>query len=662
MPSRSFQLYREIQRTFQVMKCLALISLLLFSTLAGCAFKKVPTTPSTFRAESPKTGKIEPEARNLFFQAERQYQLKNYDGAARLYNQVKFKFPKGKAHALSSYRLGSIYYYLGDYPAASREFEYYLNRYPNSELNFDVAYNLAAAEYQLEHYDRAQNALARLKLSEVQAQGPKRAEIVYQLAAQTATALGNHSGAVAAFASQMQLPQSEAERRNIEENIDDSLAKISSVPELHRLQNEVTEPVTKSKISTRLAALDTKSSQPVATTTISEVSPTQTALGEESSGERTNVGVVLPLTGRFAIYGRKALEGILLAARVFSQNGGGLRLFIEDSVGNPLVAQNALDSLVTRSNVVAVIGPLNWKEALATAERAQELGVLNLSLSGKEGISERGAYLFQNALTPSVQLGTMVEHCIKEKGMRRFAIVAPRNSFGRDMANEFWEAVEKNGGRIVAHEEYPTEEKDFQAYIKNLTGVADPKHRKLEWVKLNEFLKEATAKGGRTPKAKLQPIVDFDAIFIPDSPKTVASIAASLAYFDVSGVPLLGTTEWNTEQLYKRGGKYVEGAIFPGGINLGTRNTTQREFIKLYYDAYGTAPDLLASQAYEAVQLVSTALQKSGSGNRNELVNQMMNLKEFESPLGILSFDQTRIAKRKLPIYTLEAGGVIVEQ
>ena len=38
-------------------------------------------------------------------------------------------------------------------------------------------------------------------------------------------------------------------------------------------------------------------------------------------------------------------------------------------------------------------------------------------------------------------------------------------------------------------------------------------------------------------------------------------------------------------------------ALFPGGLSLSSRNPRQREFIKLYAEAYGSAPDLLARRA-----------------------------------------------------------------
>src|SRR5262249_22706666 len=135
-----------------------------------------------------------------------------------------------------------------------------------------------------------------------------------------------------------------------------------------------------------------------------------------TTAERYNIGVILPLTGKWAVYGRRALDGILLASRIYNNSRDqDFRLFIEDSASNPAVAQHAVDTLFNEDKVVAIIGPLYFKEAVAVAERSQQLGVMNLSLSGKEGISEKGAYLFQNALTPRVQMDSLLRYCINEK-------------------------------------------------------------------------------------------------------------------------------------------------------------------------------------------------------------------------------------------------------
>lgn len=633
--------------------------------MSACATPRTRDGGGLGPAANFRNQKIEPEARTMFFQAERLFAAKNYEQARQGYISVKAKHPRGRAHMLSSYRLGTIYYYREEYQAAAKEFDYFLQRFPQSELAFDVNYNLAASEYQLGNYERAYQILSRFRLQEIQAQGPRRAEVIFQLTAQTAAALGNHPGAVAAYAAQMQLPSDERSRAVVADNIDSHLAKISSRADLDRLMAEVTEPSTRAKISARLSNLAASE-----TAAMVEASPPPAEDGGEmrgaplhtsTSAEKRHIGVILPLTGKFSNYGKKALDGILLAAGSFNRNADEeYQLFIEDSASNPAQAQQAVDTLYYQHKVIAILGPLSWKESLAVAERSQQLGVLNLSLSAKEGLSERGAYLFQNALTPKVQVENLVNHVVKERGMKRFAILAPNDAFGKDMANQFWELTEKYGGKIVAYETYPPEEKDFQTHVKELTGLSDPRYRKLEQAKLTQHIEETKKKTGKEPKSRLPPIVDFDAIFIPDGPKNVGQIAASLAYFDVSGVPLLGTTEWNTDQLYKRGGRYVEGAIFPGGISLGTRNPKQRDFIRVYSDAFGSAPDLLAGQAYEAMELIGAAINKSSS-DRNDIVNELGRLREYESPLGSVSFDNTRLARRRIPVYSLEKNGAIVE-
>jgi len=632
-----------------------------------CASNRVNTV-SSLRSESPKPNKIEPEARKIFFEAEKYFFARDYDRALPLYQTIKQRHPKGKAVQLASYRMGSIHYYTGEYPQAAREFEYFVNRFPESELTFDVTYNWAATEFQLDRLERSQAILSRLKLTDIQAQGPRRAEIVFQLAAQIATNQKNFTGAIAAYASQLELPQTENSRNRTLDNIDNALNRINSKAELENLLNEVKEASTRNKINSRIAILSTtpeQVAQSPLSDTITEVSstPKSTTLIEGSSGEKTNIGVVLPLTGKLAPYGRKALDAILLASKSFSPTRDtDFRIFVEDSKSNPTIAAQSVEKLAKENSVMGIIGPLSWKESLVAADRAQELGVINISLSSKEGISDRGAYIFQNSMTAKLQLESLVTHCIKNLGQKRFAILSPNNSFGKDMSNIFWDEVERQGGKIVAYDSYAPDEKDFQSHVQELTGL-NPKYRKLEIAKWVEWQKEQKTKTGKEPKIKLPPIVDFEAIFIPDSPKTVAQIASNLAYYDVKGAVLLGTNEWNSDQLYKRGGRFVEGALFPGGINLNSQNQAQAGFVRAYTEAYGSNPDLLSGQAFEAMSILASAVKLNNSTDRNGIANFLSGSNSFNSPLGMeIAFDSHRVAKRKIPIFRLEANGLIKEE
>lgn len=58
--------------------------------------------------------------------------------------------------------------------------------------------------------------------------------------------------------------------------------------------------------------------------------------------------------------------------------------------------------------------------------------------------------------------------------------------------------------------------------------------------------------------------------------------------------------------------------------------------------------------------LISSLVSK-GVSDRNDLVSELSRLKEFESPLGTVSFDSTRLARRRIPVYSLGANGNLTE-
>lgn len=639
--------------------------------LDGCAVKQSKADSAGIRLESNVAVYIEPEAKSLFLQAEKDFQSRNYSSAIAKYQAIRNRWPKSKAAEMSHYRMACGYYYQEEFSKAAYEFDQFLKKNPFSSFAFDSHYNLAAAQYQLGQYDKAKETLERVKKDDVRKQGSKRALTFFQLQALNATAQSDFKVAVLASSHQIPFTSDATAKKGLEEKISKSIEKISSSAELQEIVNNASDPYTKSLAAARAASLDESAikaagrEEPKKETYFTQTSPflPPMELGSGTRGSQRSIGVVLPLKGKFAAYGRRALEGILLAAKIFqASNKEEFNIFIEDSGSSPVMAQAAVDSLFYDKNVMAVIGPLNFKEGLSVAERAQELGVVNISLASKPGVSDQGPYVFQNALTPKVQLEHLVKFASVDRGIKRFAILSPANAFGRDMASEFWNQVELQGGKITAVEFYPPNETDFQEQVKSLVGLKDMRFRKTEWTALLDYSREQKAKTGKDPKAKLKPIIDFEAIFLPDSPRTVASIAASLAYLDISNISLLGTAEWNTDQLYKRGGRFVEKALFPGVMNPVTRSTGQRDFMRNYQEAFGSAPDLLAAQGFEAMELISRGLQKSQSQNRAELARQIAAIQNMEAPIGITAFDEKRIAKRNIPLYSLDRFGNFVEQ
>src|SRR5574340_641959 len=145
------------------------------------------------------------------------------------------------------------------------------------------------------------------------------------------------------------------------------------------------------------------------------------------------LGCILPLTGRFASYGNRALDAVILAMGLFDQKKKSpLKLVIEDSQSRPESARAAVAKLV-RSGVIAVIGPLGSDEAQAAAEETQRLKVPLLALTQKEGITDAGSYVFRNFLTGSQQVKTLVKFAIENLKLGRFAVLYPDDGYTADM-------------------------------------------------------------------------------------------------------------------------------------------------------------------------------------------------------------------------------------
>jgi ABC-type branched-subunit amino acid transport system substrate-binding protein len=259
-----------------------------------------------------------------------------------------------------------------------------------------------------------------------------------------------------------------------------------------------------------------------------------------------------------------------------------------------------------------------------------------------------------------------------ELGARRFAILYPRDAYGQGLRRLFWEAVEERGGTIAAVASYDPTLTDFGSAIRSLLGydllgatekaaLAEreqmrSKARRLPQVQAAQLMEKAralTAPDG----APLPPILDFDAIFVPDSHDRVVMIAPQLAFHDAGGVRLLGTGSWNHPDLVAIGRDHVEGARFSAGFFAESPYAIVQEFSAAYEEAYGELPVDFAAQAYDAANLLLVQLAR-GLRSREALREGLLEIGVQPGVTGVLSFAG---APRKRPLLLGVDRGKIVE-
>lgn len=373
--------------------------------------------------------------------------------------------------------------------------------------------------------------------------------------------------------------------------------------------------------------------------------------------ESKTIGVVLPLTGKNAAIGQKALRGVELGLGL-NNPGSGFRLAVMDSEGNPDNARRGVERLVKEDNAIAIIGSLLSKTAPAVAAKADELGVPTIGLSQKSGLTDIGPSVFRNALTSEMQVRYLVRTAMEDYGMKRFAIVYPNDPYGVEYTNLFWDEVLARGGTIASVQTYNPKETDFRYAIQRLVGTYYIEGRVDEY---NARIKQASEvekkKSTRQSHEEevLPPIVDFDAVFIPDSAKAMGQIAAFLSFNRVKSVKLIGTNLWNTPGLAKRAGNFANSLMFVDSFLPQT--AAHSRFVQEYKALYNEDPSLIEIQAYDSA-LILRQLVAQGAATRESLTRELTSLKKFPGALGTLNMSQDREIQRPLIALTLEKGEI----
>lgn len=370
------------------------------------------------------------------------------------------------------------------------------------------------------------------------------------------------------------------------------------------------------------------------------------------------VGVVLPLSGKNAQVGQRALRGLEMGLGLHIP-GSGFKLAVMDSEGNPDSARRGVERLVKEDNVIAIVGSLLSKTAPAVAAKSDELGVPTVALSQRSGLTEIGPTVFRNSLTSGMQVRALVRTAMEDMGMKKFAILYPNDPYGVEFTNIFWDEVLARGGQITAVQTYSTKETDFRLVVQRLVGTYFGEARQDEFsVRLKELQHADKKRSVRQSNLEnvLPPITDFDAIFIPDSVKAMGQISAMLSYNDVRNVKLLGTNLWNTKDVARRAGNFANSLLFVDSISPTTHGKSR--FVNEYRSLYNEEPSLIEIQAYDA-GLILRQLIASGASSREELTQRLTELKRFPGSLGAVSMNAEREIERPVAPLTVEKGEVI---
>jgi ABC-type branched-subunit amino acid transport system substrate-binding protein len=648
--------------------CLIVLSVFVGIFLVwGCA-KMIP-----FKREIP-TEPLTPEmiqAHKMLSEAEHFIQAGEYQKALLIYDDYLSKSPPCPFADRVLMQKGNIYMLLGDYPSARGAYQVLIFDYPRSPFADEAKLNIPFAYYKENNYQEAilyAKSLLSLKSLSIE----QRIRLM-TLIGDSLLEQKNAYDAVLSYLDVYRLAQGE-EREDSLEKIKLAIGGLAE-SEIRILIQQCEKDRLSAYLLLQLAKLYEQQGRETGALEIlsellndfpkHELAGTATeitvSLKKSLDIDKWAIGCILPLTGPYEQLGNRVLAGIELALAECNSSLGTtpVRIVIKDSQGDPEVAARALEYLVQNEKVVGIIGPMITAEYVA--ESAHNLGLPIITLTQKEDITKTGDFVFRNFLTPLQQIKMIVPYVVNTLGYKKLAIIYPGDTYGIRFMNLFWDELIEQGGEVVGVESYNAEQTDFASPIKKLIGLY---YERVEPIEVTE---EETTGAVEEPEEDFadeevkteeseepEPIIDFDAIFIPDTSKSVSLIAPQLLYNDVTDVLLIGTNIWYSTWLLTQSAGYVQGAIFPTGFFVEDSRPVVQKFVVNFQDTFGRKPTFLDAQGYDIAKLLFHVVQKPTVCTRKALQVALYLVSGFPTVTGFISFDETGDARKELVLLKVQ--------
>jgi len=376
------------------------------------------------------------------------------------------------------------------------------------------------------------------------------------------------------------------------------------------------------------------------------------ALKSSLEGKSAGMPIILvlaPLSGSYAELGNYMVQGVLLHSDNLKNKA---RLQIVNDRADPATALKRVKEAIAQDSVIAVIGPLLSTSAATVAawmsEKTPHIPLITPTATD-DGIAEMGKNIFQLNVSSKRLASSIAEHAMSCLQINEFAIMAPLNDYGSVMADEFYRAVQRRGGVVLATQNYVEGLPDYQNEFKLLRDrmlTLDTRRRNMR-----------SGKGDVSALARrdswlADSTLNFPAIFIPSSsPADAGAMASQVAFNKLRVSSLLGTSGWDGREFLQNAKNQAEGSVFSTAF-YSTVDDSLKAFTEKFKNKWQKDPDQnkVAGLSYDAIHIIKSALSDSTS-----LPTAILRKKEYDGVYGKIRFSESG-ANESIILITVQQG------
>lgn len=346
----------------------------------------------------------------------------------------------------------------------------------------------------------------------------------------------------------------------------------------------------------------------------------------KAAGDTIKIGFLGALTGDVAMFGKPTLEGMKMAAEELNAAGGinGKKIEIveADNRGDKQEGAAVTQKLISRDNVVAIVGDPTTGITKVAAPIAQKAGVVLLSAGATgPGVVENGDFIFRNTLLDAVAIPACIDFFAKDLGYKKVAVItSDNNDYSVGLSQTFRDAAKGKGIEIVADEKVKDGDKDFSAQITNI-------------------------------KAKKPDVIFYSGYY------TEAALIMKEARKQGLKANMFGGDGLFSPKLVELGGTAVEGTMSALGFSPEQATPETAKFIDSFKKKFnGAEPGLFDAQGYDGVMMIADAIKRANSADPKLFKGEIAKTKNFKGVSGTITIRENR-EPIKSPLALLEVKG-----
>jgi branched-chain amino acid transport system substrate-binding protein len=326
------------------------------------------------------------------------------------------------------------------------------------------------------------------------------------------------------------------------------------------------------------------------------------------AADTIKIGMVVPVTGPAADVGRYALTGAKIALDRVNRSGGvlgkQLELVTEDDQTTNPGAVLAFSKLAAEPDIIAFLGPVRSTQNHAIANDILKAAKPVCFGGTDPKLTKMGnPWFIRFRPNDTYSARVIASYGIETLGKKNWALVHSTDAFGTSANNLLAAAIDKLGAKVVIDQGYPNQSQDFTPVVLAIkSSGADVMGTYMTFENDQAIFARQLRQLGVT---------------IPwvGSPTTVATATLKLA----------GSALWGTY------------AIADFAVDS---SPEAKEFARLYSAVSKAPPDLQSAWPYDAIGVLSAAINKAGSTDPGKIRDAILSTRGYKGAEGEYNFDQ----------------------